>query len=148
MAHLSKTFFTRNVLFCKTFRPSINKVAIIGGGVAGLQTARALQRIGKTVTIFEKNDDFGGVWHGNYDGAALQTEHKLYQFPEYLVRQYGQANIYHFPILSELKKYTQAYANHFNLYLIARFNTTVMNISPVLKQNEGENEIVGWKITT
>ena len=149
MAHSLKTFFKRNVLFCKAFRPSISKVAIIGGGVAGLQAARALQRIGKKVTIFEKNDNFGGVWHHNYDGAALQTEFELYQFPEYLVEQHGQSEIYHFPTLSELKNYIQGYANHFNLYQSAQFNTKVINITPALKQNgEGEDEIIGWKITT
>ena len=37
----------------------VKKVAVVGGGVAGLQTARALQKLGKEVTIFEKSTSVG-----------------------------------------------------------------------------------------
>ncbi len=47
-------------------------VLIVGGGVAGLQTARALQKQGIDFTILERNDDVGGVWRDNYEGYALQ----------------------------------------------------------------------------
>ena len=51
----------------------VKKVAIIGAGVAGLQTARALQKIGKEVVIFEKSDNVGGVWRENYADFGLQV---------------------------------------------------------------------------
>jgi NADPH-dependent 2,4-dienoyl-CoA reductase/sulfur reductase-like enzyme len=47
-------------------------VAIIGAGVAGLQAARALQKRGVAVTVFESSPDIGGVWRSNYDGYAAQ----------------------------------------------------------------------------
>ncbi|GMI98309.1 hypothetical protein like AT1G62620 [Hibiscus trionum] len=38
------------------------KVAVVGGGMAGLLTAKELQREGHHVTIFEKADKVGGTW--------------------------------------------------------------------------------------
>lgn len=161
---LKALMLKRNVLFSKALRPSISNVAIVGGGVAGLQAARALQRIGKRVTIFEQNDDFGGVWHHNYDGAALQTELELYQFPEYLIEKHTsfltksdipnkkqlQCGIYDFPNVSQMKNYVHGYANHFNLYQNAQFNTKIVNISPVFdksSQSENDQDVTAWKIT-
>ena len=149
MANPWKVLLKRNVLFSKVIRPKISKIAIIGRGVAGLQAARALQRIGKKVTIFEKNDDFGGVWHHNYDGATLQTEFELYQFPEYLHKQHiklskkPQCGIYDFPSVAQVKEYIQGYAKHFNLYDNARFNTRIVNISPQFDQS---GDITSWEI--
>ena len=37
------------------------KVAVIGGGPAGLAAASFLSRAGADVTVFEKNDKMGGV---------------------------------------------------------------------------------------
>lgn len=47
-------------------------VLIVGAGVAGLQTARALDKQGIAFTILERSDDVGGVWRDNYEGYALQ----------------------------------------------------------------------------
>ena len=41
--------------------PTGKKVAIIGGGPAGLSTARDLRRYGHAVTIFESKDELGGL---------------------------------------------------------------------------------------
>ncbi|MFP3156116.1 NAD(P)/FAD-dependent oxidoreductase [Lachnospiraceae bacterium ZAX-1] len=46
----------------------VKKVAVIGGGVAGLEAAYAAARRGHTVTVFEKNDKLGGQW--NYAAMA------------------------------------------------------------------------------
>jgi hypothetical protein len=61
----------------------VKKVAIIGAGVAGLQTARALSKIGKEVTIFDKADNVGGVWRANYADFGLQVPKELYEFPDF-----------------------------------------------------------------
>lgn len=38
------------------------RVCIIGGGVAGLQSAKILEDIGIQCVIFEKRSELGGVW--------------------------------------------------------------------------------------
>ena len=43
------------------------KIAIIGAGVAGLATARALVSEGIACTVFDRADKLGGVWaYGRY----------------------------------------------------------------------------------
>ena len=44
----------------------VKTVAVIGAGVAGLQTARALSKVGLAVTIYESRGNVGGVWRENY----------------------------------------------------------------------------------
>ena len=46
----------------------VKRVAVVGAGVAGLNSARALAAQGFSVTVFEAADDIGGVWRRNYDG--------------------------------------------------------------------------------
>ena len=58
----------------------VDKVAIIGAGVAGLQAASRLKIRGFDVTIFEKSDDVGGVWRSNYADFGLQVPKDLYEF--------------------------------------------------------------------
>ena len=60
----------------------VKRVAILGAGVAGLQTAAELKKVGITdITIFEKADDVGGVWRENYADFGLQVPRSLYEFP-------------------------------------------------------------------
>ena len=53
--------------------------AVIGAGVAGLQSARALLARGgfATVTIFEREEEVGGVWRSNYAGFGAQVTQTL-----------------------------------------------------------------------
>lgn len=105
----------------------VRKVAIIGSGVAGLQTARALAKIGKDCVIFERSDNVGGVWRSNYDSFGLQVPKELYEFPEFPwpsdVRQ-G-----HYPTGPETQAYIEDFARHFGLDRQIRFNTSVHKIS-------------------
>jgi hypothetical protein len=48
-------------------------VGIVGGGVAGLQTARALMAKGFEVTVFESAAAVGGVWRENYLNFGIQV---------------------------------------------------------------------------
>lgn len=59
----------------------MRRVAIIGGGVAGLQTARALRAAGLEPVVFEKAARVGGVWCSNYAGFGIQVPTTLYSFP-------------------------------------------------------------------
>jgi cation diffusion facilitator CzcD-associated flavoprotein CzcO len=60
-------------------RPSI---AVVGGGFAGVGAVVMLRRAGyDDVTVFEKGERVGGVWHHNtYPGAACDVPSHLYEF--------------------------------------------------------------------
>merc|ERR1719454_1927997 len=104
----------------------VKKVAIIGSGVAGLQTARALTKIGKECVIFERSDNVGGVWRSNYDDFGLQVPKELYEFPEHPWPSHIKQGYY--PTGPETQKYIEGYAERFGLDKIIRFNTGVQRV--------------------
>ncbi len=62
----------------------VNRVAVLGGGVAGLSAAHELATRGVDVTVFEARDRFGGKarsFPGPSDGAPLPAEHGFRFFP-------------------------------------------------------------------
>src|SRR5688500_6017628 len=61
---------------------SSRSVAVVGGGFAGVGAAVMLRRAGHhDVTVFEKGERVGGVWHHNtYPGAACDVPSHLYEF--------------------------------------------------------------------
>lgn len=120
----------------------VKRVAIIGGGVAGLQTARALSRRGKEVVIFEKSDNVGGVWKANYDAFGLQVPKELYEFPEF---PYPATSEWEkFPPGPEVQQYIESYVEHFGLKSMLRFNTGVSKVE-VGSGGKGWNISVGGK---
>src|SRR5918999_687438 len=61
---------------------SSRSVAVVGGGFAGVGAAVMLNRAGhRNVTVFEKGERVGGVWHHNtYPGAACDVPSHLYEY--------------------------------------------------------------------
>jgi cation diffusion facilitator CzcD-associated flavoprotein CzcO len=57
-------------------------VAVVGGGFGGVGAAVMLRRAGYgDVTVFERGERVGGVWHHNtYPGAACDVPSHLYEF--------------------------------------------------------------------
>jgi cation diffusion facilitator CzcD-associated flavoprotein CzcO len=57
-------------------------IAVVGGGFGGVGAAVMLRRAGyEDVTVFEKGERVGGVWHRNtYPGAACDIPSHLYEF--------------------------------------------------------------------
>jgi cation diffusion facilitator CzcD-associated flavoprotein CzcO len=57
-------------------------VAVVGGGFGGVGAAAMLKRAGyEDVTVFERGERVGGVWHHNtYPGAACDIPSHLYEF--------------------------------------------------------------------
>jgi 4-hydroxyacetophenone monooxygenase len=54
-------------------------VAVIGGGMGGLNAAVHLKQAGIPFTLIEKNSGVGGTWHENrYPGARLDTTSRSY----------------------------------------------------------------------
>src|SRR5689334_5718462 len=57
-------------------------VAVVGGGFAGVGAVVMLARAGyRDVTVFERGERVGGVWHHNtYPGASCDVPSHLYEF--------------------------------------------------------------------
>jgi cation diffusion facilitator CzcD-associated flavoprotein CzcO len=57
-------------------------VAVVGGGFGGIGAAALLRRAGyEDVTVFERAERVGGVWHHNtYPGSACDIPSHLYEF--------------------------------------------------------------------
>ncbi len=57
-------------------------IAVVGGGFAGVGAIVLLRRAGYTdVTVFERGERVGGVWHNNtYPGAACDVPSHLYEY--------------------------------------------------------------------
>ena len=69
---------------------AVKKVAVIGGGPAGMEAAITAAQRGHQVTLFEQSDSLGGqLRHADY----LPCKWSLHDFKEYLVRQLGKADV-------------------------------------------------------
>ena len=106
-------------------KPSENRVAIIGAGVAGLTTARQLTEIGMECTLFERNSDLGGVWTDGYLNFGAQVQRELYEFPDWPL----PADAPDFTPGPMIQQYLQGYADHFKITPRIRFNTSVIGLS-------------------
>ena len=58
----------------------MNRIAIIGAGIAGLTTLKALIQAGESAMVFEKSGNIGGIWNFNPDlpdggGPAYESLH-------------------------------------------------------------------------
>jgi len=97
-------------------------VLVVGAGIAGLQTARALLKRGFDVLVLEQSDDIGGLWSKRYHGAnvGVQVPHQFYQFGEYPWPAHIQKADY--PSNQQVYEYVESYAEHFNLLPHIRFN--------------------------
>ncbi|MBN1627167.1 MAG: FAD-dependent oxidoreductase [Deltaproteobacteria bacterium] len=76
----------------KSIKPptSVKKVAVIGGGPAGMKAAITAAERGHKVTLYEKNDALGGLLrHTDYTGWKWTYR----DFKDYLVRQVDKAGI-------------------------------------------------------
>jgi dimethylaniline monooxygenase (N-oxide forming) len=104
----------------------VQRVAIIGAGVAGLQTARALTQAGKECVIFEKGDNVGGVWRANYCDFGLQVPSELYEFPEFPYP--SDTKFDKFPSGPQVQEYIERYTENFDLKKLVRLNTPVDKI--------------------
>jgi dimethylaniline monooxygenase (N-oxide forming) len=84
----------------------MSRIGIIGGGVAGLQTAKALLGKGLSPTIFEQAADVGGVWRSNYRGFGLQVPKEFYEFPGYPMTKLPRGS---FPTGQQVQEYIKSY---------------------------------------
>ncbi|KXZ51030.1 hypothetical protein GPECTOR_14g27 [Gonium pectorale] len=100
---------------------------VVGAGVAGLQAARHLQRIGYQVLILEASKDIGGVWASNYVGYGIQVPWRTYQFPDFLWPEELRP-LSDYPTGQQVQQYIRAYAEHFGLMRHIRLNSKVLRL--------------------
>ena len=69
---------------------AVKKVAVIGGGPAGMKAALTAAERGHQVTLFEAQDHLGGqLIHADY----MSFKVPLRQYKKYLIRQVGKAGV-------------------------------------------------------
>lgn len=107
--------------------------ALIGAGPMGLAAARNLQKYDIPFTGFELHSDVGGLWdidnpHSTmYESAHLISSRHMTEFKEFPMASSGAPYPHH----SELRQYFRDFAQHFRLYPHYRFNTRVLDASPL-----------------
>ena len=113
-------------------------VGIVGAGVAGLATARALMAQGLRCTLFERSHVLGGVWSDGYLNFGVQVQKELYEFPDWPLPE-ATPNFTPGPIL---QKYLIDFAEHFGITPRIRFGATVTTVA----ERDGPDS--GWTITS
>jgi dimethylaniline monooxygenase (N-oxide forming) len=99
-------------------------VGIVGAGVAGLQTIRALKAKGFEVKAFEQDARVGGVWRENYVNFGVQVPKQLYEFPDFPSKlPWGT-----FPTGPQTQQYIEEYVDHFQLRDSVQTKTAVQGI--------------------
>ncbi|KAK8587895.1 hypothetical protein V6N13_086855 [Hibiscus sabdariffa] len=128
------------------------KVAVIGGGTAGLVTARELQREGHHVTVFEKANRVGGTWlydsrvetdllgldpnreivHSSlYRSLRVNIPRQIMGFLDYpFVKKQG-GDPRHFPCHEEVLRFLEDFARDFGLMGLIRFGHEVVRVERV-----------------
>ncbi|KAL3667997.1 hypothetical protein V7S43_006871 [Phytophthora oleae] len=120
------------------------RVGIVGGGAAGIITAKCLRDVGHEVVIFEKAGNIGGVW--KYDDAADAASSVLYKtlhtnLPTAIMQLKEfpfQTGVSSFPSHADVFSYLQNYSKHYEVDKFVRLNSSATSLTKV----EGQ-----WKIS-
>lgn len=108
------------------------RIGIIGGGVAGIVTARTLLNRGFDCTVFERGGRLGGVWTEGYANFGIQVQRELYEFPDWPFPP-GTPDFTPGPIVRD---YIEGYARHFGVLPRPEFYRAVRGgeIAPLLSE--------------
>lgn len=124
----------------------MKQIGVIGGGAAGLCAARhILANQGMVPILWEQSEKIGGTW--NYtpqtgtDKHGLPIHSSMYQnlktnlpkevmaFPDFPFPEGDESFLHH----SEVQKYLEDYAQHFDLYPHIKFSHHVEEVKPIIK---------------
>src|SRR3954447_16230091 len=109
------------------------KIAVDGGGSAGLATAAVMKESGLEPVVLEAGPEPGAAWRGRYDRLRLHTPRLLSNLPGLRIpRRYGR-----WVARDDLIEYFRAYVEAHGLDV--RMNTKVTRID-----RDGE----GWRLET
>jgi cation diffusion facilitator CzcD-associated flavoprotein CzcO len=112
------------------------RIGIVGAGVAGLCTAKVLDRAGHEVVVFDRTPDVGGVWSASrrYPGVTTQSPRDTYALSDFpMPRSYPE-----WPDGEQVQRYLADYAGHFGVDRLLRLNTEVLAAVP---------DAGGWLLT-
>ncbi|WP_164928898.1 NAD(P)-binding domain-containing protein [Gloeobacter violaceus] len=107
------------------------KVAVIGGGISGIVTAKCLRDDGHQVTLYESTDQVGGIWvyrktsGGTFESVRFQNSKYLSAFSDYPMPE----QMSDFPHHTEILAYLNSYVDHFRLRECIRLNCQVEKVS-------------------
>ena len=124
--------------------PHLPKCCVIGAGVSGLVTVKALRDKGIPVDVFEGSDRVGGVWafdNPNGKSAAYRSLHIDTSRSRLELADYPMPADYpEYPHHTQIHRYLDSYADAFNLQASIKFGTSVdrAELTP--------NKL--WRITT
>lgn len=101
-------------------------IGIIGAGISGLVTAKTFLQKGYYVTVLEKADDIGGVWHESrsYLGVTTQTTRDQYAFSDFPMPSHYPL----WPSAEQIREYLMEYAVHFGVLPYIRFGVNVKQL--------------------
>jgi hypothetical protein len=118
-------------------------VAIIGAGPSGLTAAKNCRQAGLPFTLYERSDNVGGNWVFNdttghssvYENTHIISSKTLSSFEDYPM----PASYPDYPGHRQVQAYFEAYARHFGVLPLVRFNQTVQHAR---READG-----GWVLT-
>jgi dimethylaniline monooxygenase (N-oxide forming) len=105
------------------------RIAVVGGGLTGIGCLAELVRAGHDVSMYERNDDIGGVWHPSncYSGLALHGASAAFEYHDFpLPAGIDKSR----PISSpQVFAYLRDYFRHAGLYARAEFNVAAEQVA-------------------
>src|ERR1700745_3272774 len=104
------------------------RVGIVGAGVAGLTTAKALKQTGHDVSVYSTAPDVGGVWSRTrrYPGLTTQSPKAQYSLSDFpMPRDYPE-----WPTGAQVHAYLAASSSHFGLDPVLRLSAEVTSAVP------------------
>jgi len=123
------------------------RVAVIGGGPAGLAAGRYLSEFGHTPVIFEAGSAVGGIW------APEPVNKVVYQglvtnIPTVCMQSFDldfEPQLSSYIRASELGSYLARYAKYFDLHRHVRFGCRVTNVRSCGSEEVSEEWEVSWR---
>ncbi|KAL3516966.1 hypothetical protein ACH5RR_023868 [Cinchona calisaya] len=137
------------------------KVAVIGAGVAGLVTARELQREGHQVVVYEKSNQIGGTWVYNpqvesdpvgldpkreivhsslYYSLQTNLPRHLMGFSDYPFNVKKNGVLRDFPGHQEVLQFLNNFVQDFGIIDLIRFDCEVVRV-----EQENDRWVVEWR---
>ncbi len=126
----------------------VKTVAVLGCGPSGIAVIKNFADAGFEVTGFELAQGVGGNWR--YDdpsghSSVFETTHIISSKHSSQYADYPFPPDYpEYPSHTQLKRYFEAYAEHFGLLPKIRFNTEVLRAEPL----DGANAASGWRVVS
>ena len=124
------------------------RVAVIGGGSAGVVTARFLRRAGHDPEIFEAGSSFGGVWAEKptnevvYKGLQTNLPTVVMQSPDLDFA----SGVPSYVTKEMLGAYIEAYGREYGLRECTTFGATVTRVAPAEDPAAGGGAPARWTV--